>query len=166
MIRAEVSCDNDDYGPLVEFDATAWFEKATDEDIRQIRAEDYFGGESCDSVAEYMADHNDKVAGFFSYLTFRQEHGRGSADGYSVRIGDKDAEAWIAANRPHLADRWQAWSVIYNYPDQHTLPQCIKVAAQNAREAEELCEQHNPGCEVLWTFQGEESEAFADYWGE
>jgi hypothetical protein len=65
-----------------------------------------------------------------------------------------------------LADRWQAWSVIYKLPDEHLLPQCIKVAAKDVSEAERLCEQHNPGCEVLWTFQGEESEAFADYWGE
>lgn len=103
MIRAEVYCDDDDHGPVVEFDATAWFERASDEDIRALREEDYFGGEGSDAVAEYMADRDETVAGFFRYLTFRQEHSRGSNGGYSVRVGDKDAESWIAKNRPHLA---------------------------------------------------------------
>lgn len=65
-----------------------------------------------------------------------------------------------------LDGRLETWSVIYKFPDEHLLPQCITVAAQDGTEAEELCEQRNPGCEVLWTFQGDENEAFADYWGE
>lgn len=102
MIRAEVSCDNDDYGPVIEFDATPWFEQASDKDILELRAEAYGCGYASDCIAEYMADKNEKVGGFFAYLRFRQEHGHGSGDGYTVRVGDRDAEAWIAENRPSL----------------------------------------------------------------
>lgn len=103
MIRAEVSCDNDDHGPVIRFDATPWFEQASDDDIRALRQEEYGCGYESDCVAEFVADRDATVAGFFSYLSFRNDHGRGSGSGYTVRIGDKDAESWIAEHRPHLA---------------------------------------------------------------
>lgn len=102
MIRASVSADNDDYGPVIDFDATPWFEQASERDIQHLRDEGYGCGEESDGVAEFMADRDAIVAEFFTYLSFRQEHGRGRG-GYTVRIGDRDADAWIAENRPHLA---------------------------------------------------------------
>ena len=103
MIRAFLSCDNDHNGPVIEFDAAKWFEKASDAEIQELRDEGYSCGYASDSVAEYMDDHDDLVSEFFQYLRFRQEHSRGSSDGYSVRVGDRDAEAWIAEHRPHIA---------------------------------------------------------------
>ena len=101
MIHAEVSCDNDDYGPAIPFDATGWFSTAGDSDILALRGEEYGCGYESDSVAEYMADRDKLVGEFFSYLSFRQTYGRGNA-GYTVRISADDAEHWIAENRPHL----------------------------------------------------------------
>ena len=45
-------------------------------------------------------------------------------------------------------------------------PECFMAWAENAKHAEEQCVAAYPGCEVLWTYQGEGAEAYADYWGE
>lgn len=102
MIRASVSCDDDTHGPVIEFDATAWFENASDSEIQCMRDEDFYGGEASDSVAEYLAERNEELAEFFRYLSFRQKHCQGSCSGYSVRVNSDDAESWLAerAGRP------------------------------------------------------------------
>ena len=105
MIRADISCDNDDHGPVIPFDATRWFQQASDSDILALRGEEYGCGYESDNVAEYMADHDKLVAEFFSYLRFRQTYGRGSGDGYTVHVNADEAEAWIAANRPHAISK-------------------------------------------------------------
>lgn len=105
MIRAEVTADGDDYGPAVEFDATKWFERATDSEIDNLSAEEYYAGDASDSVAEFAADYDNEVGEFFRYLDFRNRHSKGSGGGFSCRVSEKDAEAWIAENRPHLAQQ-------------------------------------------------------------
>ncbi len=102
MIRAEVTVDNDTYGPIVEFDATPWFEKASDRDIDCLRGEEYYAGEVSDEVAQFCADKDATVAKFFEYVEFRQRFSRGSDSGFSCRVSEKDAETWIADNRPAM----------------------------------------------------------------
>lgn len=102
MIRAEISCDNDDYGPVIPFDATEWFRTASDADISALRAEEYGCGYESDNVAEFMADRDKTLAEFFVYLRFRQTYGSGGG-GYAVRVDAYAAELWLSKNRPAIA---------------------------------------------------------------
>jgi len=102
MIRAEVTVDNDTNGPVVEFDATPWFEQASDRGIEWLRDEEYCAGEASDEVAEFCADKDATVEKFFEYVRFGQQFSRGSGFGFSCRISVKEAEAWITDNRPSL----------------------------------------------------------------
>jgi hypothetical protein len=101
MIQAETTVDQDNYGPVVKFDATPWFEQATADQIEQLAAEEFFAGDTSDEVAEFCADRDATLQGFFGYVRFRQEHGSG-AGGYSCRVSEADAMEWLAENRPAL----------------------------------------------------------------
>jgi len=95
MIRAEVH--SDDYAATAKFDATPWFEKATAEEIEQLAKCDYGGDYAADAVAEWSARLFDEVAEVFRYDELARV-------GFECHVNHDDAEAWIAANRPHLAE--------------------------------------------------------------
>lgn len=65
-----------------------------------------------------------------------------------------------------LAGKSEKWAVLYRNRLPADPPECFVAWAENSDHAEEQCVKAHPGCEVLWTFQGEENDAFADYWGE
>lgn len=92
MIRAEIR--SDDYAATAKFDATPWFEQATDEAIEQLADCNYGGDYAADAVAEWSAKLFDDVAAVFAYL-------RLSRCGFECYVDGDGAEAWIAVNRPH-----------------------------------------------------------------
>ena len=94
MIRAEVH--SDDYAATARFDATKWFEQATDNEIEQLARCDYGGDYAADAVAEWSAKLLDDVAAVFAY----DELARCV---FECHVNEDDAEAWIATNRQHLA---------------------------------------------------------------
>lgn len=94
MIRAEVH--SDDYAATAKFDATPWFEQATDEAIEQLAKCDYGGDYAADAVAVWSASLFADVAGVFQYDELAR-------CGFECHVNPDDAEAWIAENRPHLA---------------------------------------------------------------
>lgn len=95
MIRAEVH--SDDYAAAARFDATAWFEQALDDEIHGLMACHYGGDYAADAVAEWSASLFDEVADVFHYDELARV-------GFECHVNEDDAEAWIAANRPHLTD--------------------------------------------------------------
>jgi len=96
MIHAE--CHSDDHVVEVKFDATAWFEKATDEEIKALAACDWGGDYPGDAVAEWMAEHDASVKALFDYLALRPKEPLG----FECHVDATDALAWIKANRPSL----------------------------------------------------------------
>lgn len=70
---------------------------------------------------------------------------------YSVRVAE---------------DSMERWAVLYRDGHPVNPPECFMAWAEDSDHAEEQCADAYPGCEVLWTFQGDANEAFADYWGE
>ena len=96
MIRAEVH--SDDYAAAAKFDATPWFEQASDNAIGELMECDYGGDEAADAVAEWSARLFDDVAGVFRYDELAR-------CGFECHVNPDDAEAWIAANRPHAISK-------------------------------------------------------------
>lgn len=95
MIRAEVH--SDDYAAAAKFDATAWFEQADDASIEQLSKCGFGGDYAADAVAEWSASLFDSVADVFHYDELAR-------CGFECHVNVNDAEAWIAANRPHLTN--------------------------------------------------------------
>jgi hypothetical protein len=95
MIRAEVH--SDDYLYERAFDATPWFEQASDDEIKALIECDFGGDYPADAVAEYMEDHDSEIERMFDYCR------RGSGVGFECHVETEDAEKWIKERRPHLA---------------------------------------------------------------
>jgi hypothetical protein len=92
MIGARVCMD--DSGPQVDFDATPWFETATDAQILALADCGWGGDDPADEVAQAMRTVHE-VDALFVLI----EHGRA---GYESRIDPGDALAWLAEHRPQL----------------------------------------------------------------
>ena len=105
MIRAEVH--SDDRNVEVEFDATEWFEQASDDEIEELANFHYGGDYPADGVAEFF-DRKGKnsTAPVFRYLKIiRNDASKGDCCGFECHVNQEDAETWIKANRPALASK-------------------------------------------------------------
>jgi len=95
MIRANVHTDDRHYD--VNFDATAWFEQASDQEIVELAdcgwGEDY----PADAVAEFMADQNQEIERLFEYVS----HGKDPI-GFECSVNERDARAWLKEHRPQM----------------------------------------------------------------
>lgn len=96
MIRAEVH--SDDFLYAAKFDATEFFEEASDLDILEL--------EDCGWGGDYPAD---EVARSFDIVEFPDVQNvfdycaRKDAMGFECHIHEADAIKWLIANRPSLA---------------------------------------------------------------
>lgn len=98
MIRAEVH--SDDYAAAARFDATAWFEQASDDEIHGLVACHCGGDYAADAVAVWSASLFDAVADVFRYDELAR-------CGFECHVNEDDAEAWIAKHRPRLAVKFE-----------------------------------------------------------
>ena len=96
-IRA--TCYSDDHKVTVKFDALAWFQQATADNIKQLAECGWGGDYPGDWVAEFFAD--DATEAVYEYIAFRQKYDDGC--GYECHIDANDAKAWLQANRPDVA---------------------------------------------------------------
>jgi len=104
MIRAEVHSDDHVIGR--RFDATRWFEKATDEDITKLAHCGWGGDYPADNVAIFMAEHDEVVADVFKYLELlANDPMKKDCHGFECHIDEEQARSWIAKHRPHLLDK-------------------------------------------------------------
>lgn len=108
MPRWEVTARvaSDDGVESIRFDATPWFEVATDDDLLELAARDWRDCPQADAAALYVYDANPKSppGRVFRYLRkYNPMRRDGSIVGFEVRVQAKAATAWVVANRPHLA---------------------------------------------------------------
>ena len=96
-IHAE--CHTDDYAFKYEFDAAPWFEQATDEQIIALANCGWGGDYPADAVAEYQADHDDRLRRLFDYLAVRNK-GTGEDVGFECSVAAGDADRWLSEHRP------------------------------------------------------------------
>ena len=97
MIRAE--CHSDDRVVEVEFDATPWFQQASDKSIIELAEIDWGLDYASDDVAEKLAESNEEIAEMFKYISIVQ---RTKHMGFECTVNEDDALKWIAENRPTL----------------------------------------------------------------
>ena len=97
MIKAEVH--SDDHAVEVDFDATLWFEQATEKQIEDLAITDFRFDYPSDDVAIFMAEHNEEIAGMFKYIEIR---GRVETMGFGCSVEEDDAMKWIEANKPNM----------------------------------------------------------------
>jgi hypothetical protein len=95
VIRAEVH--SDDFVFKTNFDATRWFENASNEELINLINCGFGGDYPSDDVARYFAETNEDVADVFDYLNIKPV-------GFECHVNVDDAENWIKNNRPNLKD--------------------------------------------------------------
>jgi hypothetical protein len=97
MIRAEIH--SDDFRQTAKFDATPWFEQATDAEILALHDIDWGGHYEADAVAQHLSDMPgyESVADVLGYC---QETGE---VGFECHVHAEDILVWLTANRPEFA---------------------------------------------------------------
>ncbi len=102
MIKASLKDDNDIIS--IDFDVTAWFEQATDDQIVALAKSEWGYDYEADAVADYFFEKDENVTKFFTCLRIMQEIGRGN-NGFACAIDDGEAIKWVTEHRPHLLER-------------------------------------------------------------
>jgi hypothetical protein len=92
MIRAEVH--SDDHKVEVNFDATAWFQQASEDEIVSVAACGWQYDYPTDNIAIWYSAANEEVQKLFFYLGIVQDQG------FGCWVHANDALAWLAENRP------------------------------------------------------------------
>jgi len=91
---------SDDHACEVSFDATPYFEQASEEDLFRLAVGQWGDGYPSDAVAQFMADQNEKLAAMFTYVEIAH---RVKDIGFECRVDAEEAMAWLEANRPAVA---------------------------------------------------------------
>lgn len=94
MIRAEVHSDDRVFE--VSFDATPFFEKASEEEILNLYRCGWGGDYPADEVARFFIDKNDEVNRLFDYLS------RVRGVGFECHVDSITAKEWLKKNRPRI----------------------------------------------------------------
>jgi hypothetical protein len=97
MINAE--CHSGDFAVEVNFDATKWFEQATDKAIVDLIDCGWGGDYPADDVAMFMADDNQTIEDMFKYLELRNPI---DCFGFECNVNPDDAMTWLKNNRPEI----------------------------------------------------------------
>src|SRR5438874_11870052 len=96
-------CHSDDLVHEIRFDALAWFEQASDEEILGLAACGWGGDYPADAVAYFFADTDPGVGLLFDYL--HRVRDRPGAPGFECRVEPRAAARWVRSRRPHLLGR-------------------------------------------------------------
>jgi len=101
MIRA--NCHSDDHNVKVDFDATKWFQQASNEEILALARCKFGGDYPADDVAVWNAERNKKIALMFKYLVIiANDPAKKDCNGFECRINSVDAHKWLKKNRKLL----------------------------------------------------------------
>ena len=101
MIKSR--CYSDDHLVEVEFDATPWFETASDEKIVTLMNCRFGGDYGADTVAEDMIDRNSEIKKMFDYIRIIQDSpAKKDACGFECHVDTDQALNWISKYRPHI----------------------------------------------------------------
>lgn len=101
MIKSR--CYSDDLGIEVNFDATPWFESASDEKIVALINCNFGGDYGADTVAEDLADRNPEIKKMFDYIgIIRESQAKKGVGGFECHVDAAQALAWVNRYRPHI----------------------------------------------------------------
>lgn len=98
-LRIRAECHSDDHHVETKFDATAYFEQASDDELLDLAKCDFGGDYAADAVAQFFDDRTTKR--LFDYLATDPTMGRETV-GFECHVDENDAMEWLAANRPEL----------------------------------------------------------------
>lgn len=101
---------SDDHVVEIRFDATKWFENASDLEIVELAREGWANGSTSDYVADFF--RYDETKDLFDYLeakeTVRRFDPFGEEVGYGCRVDSSAALDWVTAHRMHLLLRLES----------------------------------------------------------
>lgn len=92
--KVTASCATDDHHAATSFDATPWFSLASLDELIALWEEEYWQGETADSVAELAEWYDERVQQMFAYK-------RQAGQGFECAVDEQAACAWL---RAHLQD--------------------------------------------------------------
>lgn len=103
MIQASVY--SDDHKRAATFNATPFFERATLEEILDLKAIGWGGDHQADAVALFFLERDASVAQVFRYLDLNPSMDGGNPLGFECHVCEKDVARWVKANKPD----WLPW---------------------------------------------------------
>ena len=113
MIRAEVF--DDERFATIQFDATSWFEQASNDKIVSLAGCDWGGDYTGDEVAEFVRDINPEINALFIYIEAYNrlrspgfEYHVDQQDtllGFECHVDQQDALNWLKENRDSAYER-------------------------------------------------------------
>jgi hypothetical protein len=101
MIKATIR--SDDSVASVSFDATPWFEQASDQEIIDLARCGWGGDYAADEVSQFFSDSI--TAQVFDYLDSHPARETNSAIGHETHIDMDEAIEWVIENRPQVAEK-------------------------------------------------------------
>ena len=87
---------SDDYVFECEFDATSWFEQASNDEIVELANCDWGGDLPADRVAQFVEDSDPDVGACLDYC--RRKNGIG----FECYVDEESATLWIGKHRPEI----------------------------------------------------------------
>lgn len=97
-IRAEAH--SDDRKINIEFNANAWFSRASDGEIKELADCDFGGDQAADGVARFFEDFDLKIQDLFHYMHLLRNNKH--PPGFECYVNESDAKLWIETHRPIL----------------------------------------------------------------
>ena len=102
MQQVQAYVHANDYFFDASFDATPWFEQASDEEITEL-ANANWTGIAADKLARFAEGHSGLVNVVLDYC--RRKDSQGQPVGFSVEIHPGMALAWLEQHRPQLYEK-------------------------------------------------------------
>lgn len=91
MIKA--NCHTDDWKVSIDFDATNYIQRCTDDEIRALHSIQWGGDYQSDWVARYYSEST--LGELFGYLAI-------AGGGFECQIDEESIMAWLKGNHPQL----------------------------------------------------------------
>ncbi len=99
---------SDDQAFDIKFDAVPWLKEASDKDIVDLYQINFSRDYPADKVAQFMADHDERIAGLFKYLeALSGKEGMG----FDVEVNADQMLLWLKLNKPRLFDRYNEFRI-------------------------------------------------------
>ena len=107
-LSISAGANSDDDFVVVKFDASLWFEQASDDEIWELARTEWSYDYTADRVAQFMADHNGELLRMFAHIELVNKDQNCNKTGFECYIDQGEAMAWLNENRPALAAELRA----------------------------------------------------------
>lgn len=109
-VAVKAEAHSDDHVFEIKFDATKWFEQASDDQIRELAQFDWGGCYAADEIAQFCKDRNETLVDMFGYLA--RIAGTRKACGFECTIDHASVEELLKKIRPHLVAEFKARGIL------------------------------------------------------